>query len=276
MFYNFITSNEIRDRKVTARVFEDFISTLFSGITCDETYKKNPKTPSHIKDYDLLCSGLEWKISDDLAGNKREKADSSFGEYFLSLKTLKGKLYDENLNIVDSSYNKELNIGSVSFRALLIGLVSDEQLNNLSDRKGGLGSKPQLIKNIYEPLLKSGKWNDFIDRLEVFLKYIYSECDLLVVFKGGYKMELLFISDIDFIETLIEVARENYNEFFKIFYRWENNNLRIHYDNLFERLEKKGKLRRVNLKLNNINQNKKFRNKLEKIKMNLKKAILMP
>lgn len=273
IFYKFISSKDVRDRKVTSRVFEDLISTLFKGATFDDESKPNPSVPDYIKKYDKFSVNRDWNISSDLSGNKREKADNGFGDYYLSIKTLKGKLYNEELNILDNNYNKEVNIGSLSFRSLLVGLIDDDLLNKLGDRKAGLGSKPQLIEKVYTPLKNNGNWDSFINRLEVFMKYVYSNCDLLFVFKSGYVLDLYFISEIDFVDTLINIAKQNYDDFFTIFYRWENNNLRLHYDNLFEEIEKKNKLKKCTLKLNKLENNTAFQTKITNIKKLIKEEL---
>lgn len=276
VFYYFISSEEVRDRKVTSRVFEDLIASLLKGVVLDEESKPNPEIPNKISEYDNIykknCEFFGFSIAQDLAGNKREKADNKFGEYYLSIKTLKGKLYDSDLNLIDNTYNKELNIGSLSYRALLVGLLSNNELKALSDRRGGLGSRTQLINSIYSPLINNGKWIDFIERLEDFLTYIYSKSDFLLVFKSGYIMELIFIREKDFIEELISLAKEDYQEFFKVFYRWENNNLRLHYSILLDRLASKGKIKNISLKFNKCLNNAELISKINDIKVCIEKS----
>lgn len=276
VFYYFISSKEIRDRKVTSRVFEDLVASLLKGTVLDEESKPNPLIPDYIFEYDTIfeeqCIHFSFSIAQDLAGNKREKADNKFGDYSLSIKTLKGKLYDDKLELIDNSYNKELNIGSLSYRALLVGLLSNDELLALSDRKGGLGSKTQLIKSLYHPLKENNKWDDFINRLEKFLKYVYFGSDFLIVFKSGYKMELIFIKEEDFIDELIALAREDYNTFFSVFYRWENNNLRIQYSTLFKRLEDENKIKKITLKFDKSVENYELKIKINKIKEFIKES----
>lgn len=278
IFFNFLTKKEIRDRKVTSRVCEDIMSKLFKGKTLDEDSKPNPEITEELENLDKLyeenLSKFDFKISKDLAGNKREKADNQFGNYYLSIKTLKGKLYDKNLKIEDNKPNPELNIGSLSYRSLLVGLLADSELTELSDRKGGLGSGKQMIETIYNPLKQSGKWTDFIERLEIFMKYVYSESDFLVVFKSGYKMELNFIHEKDFIDELINLAREDYAKFFQVFYRWENNNLRIHYEKLFKILEDKKKLKKIVLRFNTAEDSENIKSKMKEMKKAIHKTIL--
>ena len=278
VFFNFLTKKEIRDRKVTSRIFEDIMAKLFKGIVLDEESKENFPVPDYIKKYDdkhiNSCKKFNFLISNDLSTNKREKADNKFGNYTLSLKTLKGQLYDSNLNIIDKDINSELNIGSLSYRALLVDLISDEELSKLSDRKGGLGSKKQLIKQIYTPLEKNSKWIDFIDRLNDFLNYIYDGSDFIIVFKSGYKMKILFIKEKDFIDELINIAKTDYSTFFDIFYRWENNNLRIHYNKLFKALKEKSKLREIELDFNTLEKSISLQEKISKIKLSIENILL--
>lgn len=273
VFFKFISDEKIRDRKVTSRVFEDIISNIFMGSTADSISKSNPDTSREILYLDKLCSGLDWKISTDLSGNKREKVDTQFKEYGLSLKTLKGPLYDAELEVIDKKCNKELNIGSLSFRALLIGLIPDDQLASLKDRKGGLGSKKQLIEKIYTPLKTENKWLEFLNRLELYMRYVYSNCDILLAMKSGYIMKLYFIHEEDFINNLIKIGRTDYQTFFDIFYRWENNNLRLHYYKLLKNLDCEGKLKTIELKFNHIFENCSFIEDIKEMENKVKKLV---
>lgn len=235
ILYNFVSSKETRDRHTTARIFEDIFGELVGEKATDTIKRNNPTVPDYIKQYDSECANLGWNASHDLSGNKREKADHKIDNYELSIKTLKGKLYDETGKIISSDFNDEINIGSLSYRALFVGLTDQ----TLSDRKGGLGSPRQTI-----PLLKSikdsGKFEIFKKRINDYVKYVYSD-DILIVYKSGYKMKITLIPSESFVKALtssLENESNGIEEFTKIWYRWENNNLRIRYTALMNAMKK--------------------------------------
>lgn len=139
ILFSFVSDINVRDRNTTARTFEDIFSSLF-GCTCTDGFLRNNPLPTQtILNYDLVCSNEDWKTSTDLSGNKREKTDLIIDNYNISLKTLKGQAYDIDGKITDSSFNSELNVGSFSYRALLKGIISDKDLQSLSDRKKRIG-----------------------------------------------------------------------------------------------------------------------------------------
>ena len=192
IFFSFVTSLDVRDRNVTARIFEDIFSGLFNTQSTDTTQRNNPIVPNYIRELDTLCQNEDWKISTDLSGNKREKCDLTINTYNISLKTLKGQAYDIEDKITDKSENTEINVGSLSYRSLLKGILPDSQLKALKDRKGGLGSKSQMQKNVYTPIKKLNILDRFIHRLSLFLNYIYED-DLYIVLKSNYRISFYLI-----------------------------------------------------------------------------------
>lgn len=235
MLYDFVSSEETRDRHTTARIFEDIFGEFVGEKATDTITRNNPVAPEYIKQYDPICEGKDWNISHDLSGNKREKADHKIDNYELSIKTLKGKLYDKTGKIVNSDFNDEINIGSLSHRALFIGLTDQA----LSDRKGGLGSPRQTIP-LLESIKENGKFEEFKKRINDYVKYVYSD-DILIVYKSGYKMKITLIPAESFVKTITQSLKaENggINGFTKIWYRWENNNLRIRYTALMDMIKK--------------------------------------
>lgn len=231
IFYSFVSSKEVRDRNVTSRIFEDIFSGLFHEHSTDTSQRVNPEPTKELLDLDHFCSNEDWLISSDLSTNKREKTDLSIGNYSISLKTLKGQAYDINdklTNPSDKKFNNELNVGSLSYRALLKGILSDEQLQNLKDRKGGLGSKNQLLKYVLSPIKKSNLDSQFRARLSLFLNYIYDD-DVYIVLKSDYRIIFHLIPKNSFINSLLLTLDEDYSKFSDIFYRWENNNLRLNW-----------------------------------------------
>ena len=235
MLYDFVSSKETRDRHTTARIFEDIFGELVGEKATDTTTRNNPIAPDYIKQYDSLCVGKDWCVSHDLSSNKREKADHKIDNYELSIKTLKGKLYDSTGKIIDTDFNDEINIGSLSHRALFIGLTDQA----LSDRKGGLGSPRQTIP-LLEKIKEDGKFDEFKKRINDYVKYVYSD-DVLIVYKSGYKMKITLIPADSFVKAITKSLNEEnggINGFTKIWYRWENNNLRIRYTALMNMIKK--------------------------------------
>lgn len=247
IFYSFVSSIEVRDRKTTSRTFEDVFSGLFGTKSTDLRSRSNPLPTKELLDLDYLCKGLDWKISDDMASNKREKADLILGNYPISLKTLKGYAYDEfdeemesilivNGEQVKNDENGEVNMGSFSYRALLKGILTDDELGQLSDRKGGLGSKKQVREFVLNKVKEHKKENDFYNRLSVFLKYVYSD-DIYIVLKSNFLITWILIPAESFVEVLLRTYKEDESHFEDIWERWENNNLRMLWHPILKKLD---------------------------------------
>lgn len=256
ILYDFVSSEETRDRHTTARIFEDIFGELVGEKATDTSSRVNPQVPDYIKEYDSLCNNVDWTISHDLAGNKREKADHKIDEYELSIKTLKGKLYNKDGKIINSDFNDEINIGSLSHRALFIGLTDKA----LSDRKGGLGSPRQTIP-LLESIKENNKFDEFKSRINNYVKYVYSD-DILIVYKCGYKMKITLIPAESFVTAITKALDDEnggINSFTKIWYRWENNNLRIRYTALMDMIRKLNlNYYDTILNLENVFENKEF------------------
>lgn len=253
--YEFITSKDVRDRHTTARIFEDIFGELIGVIPTDTENRTNPETTDTIRKYDSLCSELNWKISTDLSSNKREKSDHKIDNYKLSIKTLKGKLYDINGNIEDNSFNGEINIGSLSHRAIFLGLTD----RPLTDRRGGLGSATQMTQLLNE-LKQNGKFDEFKKRINNFVNYVYED-DILIIYKSGYKMDITLIPSETFVNAINIALSDKYEitDFTKIWSRWENNNLRINYLPLMKVItEQNLKYYKFMLDLENVYKEKQF------------------
>lgn len=257
ILYNFVTEEKVRLRRVTSTIFEEIFSKLFNTIPTDDNNRTTPTIPQNIIEFDSYNSSSDdWSISTDLATNKREKVDVHIGDYEISLKTLKGKLYDDTFTLIDNDTNNEVNVGSFSIRALFKGLFLDDYLNQLSDRRGGLGSGAQINKNIITVLINNLKLEAFIERLEVFLKYVYTE-DIYLVIKSGFVIEFILISNETFIRTLVTLATNEIEEFTSVFYRWENNNLRLNWPKLLTFAEKYNyEFTKIHIPLKNIKNHK--------------------
>ena len=251
ILFSFVSSIDVRDRHVTARTFEDIFSALFSTKPSDKIIKSNPIPPKEIIELNKYNNGDTWSISSDLAGNKREKADISIGEYHISLKTLKGFAFDKDGNMlpkkifnssgdeIKNEQNNELNVGSLSFRALLKGILTDAELNGLGDRKKGLGSGSAVRISMLDKIKQYGKTEDFKYRLKLFMNYVYDE-DLYIVLKSHYQIRWILIPARTFIDTILTNYEQDEHDFEKIWYRWENNNLRMYWNPLLDKIKKYG------------------------------------
>lgn len=259
ILFSFVSSIEVRDRKTTARTFEDIFSGLFGLSATDVSLRQNPTPPQYILDLNRFNTENDtFKISTDLATNKREKADLLLGEYSISLKTLRGIAYDENDEVMPrtirnsegeltaNNENGELNVGSLSYRALLKGILSDEEISNLKDRKGGLGSGSAIRQNILNKVKLYKKEELFYLRLKAFLNYVYDD-DIYIVLKSNFRIKWILIPAESFVEAILKTYLEDEEFFEKIWYRWENNNLRLYWRPLLQKLEE------YNLKYNEIN-----------------------
>lgn len=236
VLYNFVSSVEVRDRHTSPRVFEDIFAAVFDTTSTDVQHRENPAPFDEILKFDKLTQKEDWNISTDLSGNKREKADVFIGSYPLSLKTLKGKQIDEYGRIIDSSFNDEINVGSFSYRALFKGILSDEQLELLRDRKGGLGSRAQMRKNVLDPIKNSGKSDEFLERLKLFFGYVYGE-DVLILIKSDYKIYLYLIPNKTFVDVICLLYEKKESKFEDVWHRWENNNLRFKLTNFLNYID---------------------------------------
>ncbi len=237
VLYNFVSSVEVRDRLTTSRTFEDIFGNLFNVPPTDLGHRENPSVPEDILALDSLCDNEDWLISTDLSGNKREKTDICLGNYNLSLKTLKGKVYDENMNIIDTNFNSEVNVGSLSYRALLKGILDDESVSKLKDRKGGLGSRQQIRENMFEPINALGKHDIFYHRLDLFLHYVYED-DFVLILKSNYKIIFYFIPNKSYVDAFLRGYNDSTYKFENLWSRWENNNLRIQWPELLHLFDK--------------------------------------
>jgi len=232
--YHKISEKDVRLRKVTSRTFEEFIGNIYGLSPTDNSNKSNPGVDEKIQELSDLYvekakkddkfkklmtdkDGKIWTIAADLSGNRREKADLLNDDVEVSIKTLKGWIQE------DTKANTEINIGSLSYRSLFLGIHDEEKLG---DRKGGLGSGKQMLE-LLEKVKKNGKLNEFISRLELFLTYLYSNDNFLVAFKSDLKIQFFFFPGKELVDLLISLLNKDIEDFTKIFYRWENNNLRI-------------------------------------------------
>lgn len=272
IFFSFVTDEEVRDRQVTSRIFEDIFSGLFSLIPTDKGTRKNPVAIEDLVKLDILCNE-DWLISTDLSGNKREKTDVHLGEYEVSLKTLKGQVYNEKGEVIDKSFNGELNVGSLSYRALLKGILSDDHISRLKDRKGGLGSAGQIRLNMLNPIKEVNKKAEFLIRLSLFMKYVYSD-DVFIVMKSHYQIKFILIPAESFNQSIIELYDKKEDEFENVWYRWENNNLRFRWTQMLDYMKEfKLPFTEIVIDLSKAKTNKKVNDFLNKISKSISESL---
>ena len=236
VLYSFVSAAEVRDRHTSPREFEDIFCSIFGTSSTDDSSRENPRPTEEILEYDKYTTNESWNISSDLCGNKREKADASIDGYDISLKTLKGKRYNKFGDMIDSSRNDEINVGSFSFRALFKGILSADELSKLGDRKRGLGAKKQIRNNVLDPIKNNGKTEEFLKRLKTFFGYVYEE-DLVIIIKSDYRTDMYFIPNKTFVDVICMLYDKKESEFEEVWHRWENNNLRFKLSKLFEYIE---------------------------------------
>lgn len=231
VFFNFASSLEVRDRHTTSRIFEDIFSNLFGLEATDCSVRSNPAPNDDLLNLDSLCVNVNWRISEDVSGNRREKSDVHLGDYDISLKTLKGMAYGETGNIIDRGMNKEVNVGSFSYRALFINILPNDLV--LTDRMGGLGSGAQMRTKVLDVIKANNKQEEFLKRLKIFVNFIYDD-DIYLVLKSNYKIIFYLIPKKSFTECILQLYEKKEEEFENVWYRWENNNLRFNWPNMLQ------------------------------------------
>lgn len=269
ILFHFITNTSVRNRQTNSRIFEDIFSALFGSISSDVKIRNNPSVCESVAFYDKNTPQNKF-ISDAMSGNKREKCDLFIGNYSISLKTLKGPIYDEYGNIIDSSKNTELNIGSFNYIALLYNIIPNEKLNMLSDRKSGLGSGKQLRENVFDVIKKNNMQTNFYNKLSDLFTYVYGDDDIYIILKSHYNIIFFFIPANSFVESILLKYKKEEESFEKIWYRWENNNLRFNWVNLINFMDKENiTYYKNNISLAKAVHNKKYNKFLDLMKKSI-------
>ncbi len=135
------------------------------------------------------------------------------------------------------SLNKEVNVGSLSFRALFKNILPDEKLDTIGDRKKGLGSGKQLREHVFDVIIERDVQKEFYKRLILFMNYVYEE-DLYLVLKSDYKITFYLIPNVSFRKTIFDLYEKDEKKFESVWYRWENNNLRMDWVKLIDFMQK--------------------------------------
>jgi hypothetical protein len=201
--YSLINNKDIRKRKVTARVFEDFIADLLDGKVTDKENRKNIVSPSLV--------GVDPVLVQYITSNRREKVDVLFGStYGITVKT-------------SVENNKEINMGSFAREALFKDILSKKEYG--SERKGGLGSKPQILNTLN--LIKSrGLYDKFSDRFKFMVENIYID-DFVFVMKGENFIDWYFLTADKLQDILISAVAKSPEGAIEVLNRYEGNSIRI-------------------------------------------------
>jgi len=241
-----IASEAVRKRKATAREFEDFLAFFLNGVVTDEKIRANANI-------NLGNPSGDQEIDRYVISNRREKGDVEFNGYKISVKTL-----------VPS--NLEMNWGSFAKEALFKGILEKTEYG--SERKGGLGSGPQLIKNIFNPIIKKGIWEKFKSRFSFMINEIFKD-DYIIFIKGGNYFEIFVIPN----EKIREIFKKHINKdphyLTKVFYRYEGHCIR----GPIKPFIKEGKMVRINVSDCDFNYLKIMDSTIKEIEKILSKAV---
>lgn len=260
ILFNFITHIDVRNRQTNSRIFEDIFSGLFNSVSTDIRRRKNPLVPKEVNFFDSLnYEKSTFSISDAMAKNKREKCDLLIQNYGISLKTLKGPVYNQDGNIINKDKNTELNVGSFNYIALLMNILPYSKLNELSDRKAGLGSGRQLRNHVFDLIKKLDKKEEFYKKLSVLFNYVYGDEDVYIVLKSHYVITIILLPSNSFVQAILSKYKYEEETFESIWYRWENNNLRLNWVNLLKYMdENKFNYYKISINLSNAISNNKY------------------
>lgn len=279
VLYNFLTKTKIRKRQTNSRIFEDIFAGLFGAESTDSNSRKNPLITDDLKGYHMCYTDdKSQSFSNLLSGNKREKTDVIINDYKISLKTLLGKNYNSEGKIekTKDKENPELNIGSFNYNVLLFDILSNEILKQLSDRKKGLGSGAQLRKNVFDEIKKNKSEQIFLERLKVYFDYVYGEDDIYIILKSGHNIEFYFIPAESFVETILHKYEYDEKNFQKIWYRWENNNLRFNWKNMVNYMKDiKKEFYYLNISLSNAINHPKYQIFIKNIQNEIEKELIV-
>ncbi len=203
-----IASEIKRKRKVTAREVEDIIALALDGKIMDNESRKNEIGNKGS----LISPGIDKYIY----SNRREKMDIFFDANFgVSLKT-------------SMPGNMEINMGSFAREALFAGFLTKEEYGG--ERKGGLGSKPQ-IRAVFEKIKSKEKWGGFIERFGIMVKNIYED-DMILVIKGGQYLDIFFIPKESLQGVLIGAVNGGPETAVDVINRYEGNSIRVERDKI--------------------------------------------
>lgn len=209
--FNNVSSEKVRVRKTSARVFEDFVSDMFGGNVLDET----------SRDLDMPSKPDEGEgdfVEQWITRNELQKEDVKFPGLDLSVKTL-------------TPSNGELNMGSFAKEAVFHD-IKDEYG---SERTGGLGSGTQMTETFKE-IQDAGKWEDLQERFRKMVRGIYTD-DLLIAIKNHDVLEVYLLTAEEFQDLVIEYVEMGPEECTDFMYRFEAHALRYRMKPIKERFD---------------------------------------
>jgi len=204
--YNNISSEKVRKRKVSARDFEDVLSLVFDGGDVLDNNKRKNISFDPVSKKKLLP-----EIQSYVSSNRREKMDVCFKEDFgISVKT----------SIPD---NKEINMGSFAREALFFNFLKQEEYG--SERKSGLGSKPQVLEK-FKKIEEKGLWGSFSNRFIDMVNFIFVD-DLVIVLKNNKSLDLYFIEEKKLKDAFNKRIKKGPKAIMELMNRYEGNSMRI-------------------------------------------------
>lgn len=199
--YENIAKTSVRKRKVTAREYEDYLATVFSGVVTDEDTRTNNE---------ILIYGQPKEVLEFISSNQREKVDVIFPSgYGLTVKT----------SMPD---NMEINMGSFERSALFYNFLDLTEYGG--ERKSGLGSRSQISQTLTKIFAK-GLWSEFLARYSVMVDNIFKD-DMLFTVKGGDYIETFFIHN-SVLRDLLKKDLETGPSGLETINRYEGNSIRI-------------------------------------------------
>lgn len=120
-----------------------------------------------------------------------------------------------------------------------------------------------------DPIKALNKRQAFLERLSLFMKYVYSD-DVFIVLKSHYQIKFILIPAESFTQSIIDLYNKKENEFEKVWYRWENNNLRFRWVSMLDYMDEfKLNYTVVNIDLSKAKSNKSVKDFLEKISQSI-------
>ena len=93
-----------------------------------------------------------------------------------------------------------------------------------------------MLKFVLNPINDNNNLDMFKSRLSLFLNYVYND-DVYIVLKSHYRIIFYLIPRETFISSLLNMLDKDYEKFAEIFYRWENNNLRLNWVKMVKAIE---------------------------------------
>jgi hypothetical protein len=196
--YEHISREDIRTRRVTARDFEEFLTTFFEG----ELIETEEQRSKYLKE----LPGRD-DFSRRVSRNRLEKLDVRLGSLLLSVKTF-------------VPTNLELNAGSFSAEGLFDGFLPLPIPNERTD----LGSAPAL-KQKFEQIEKEGKWKDFVKKFETMINTIYLT-DWIFGIKGGRYLDIYVLDGAKFKELMIKCVVNGPSQAVELLNRFEAHAIR--------------------------------------------------